>query len=75
MVQHRLQKKKYSVNFTKNNKKFCLSFHYNETNSYLFLNGTEIHKFEAKYSEIVAIPLSFGNISKDFSVSNVKKTM
>ena len=66
--------KLYSINFTENNKKFCLRFHYNGANSYLFVNGTEIHKFKAKDSEIVAIPLSQGNISKDFSVDNMKKT-
>ena len=37
--------KMYSVNFTENNKRFCLSLHYNGANSYLFVNGTEIHKF------------------------------
>ena len=37
--------KLYSINFTKSNKKFCLSLHYNGPNSYLFVNGTEIHKF------------------------------
>ena len=37
----------YSVNFTENNKKFCLSLHYNGANSYLFGNGTEIYKFKA----------------------------
>ena len=36
---------------------FCLSLHYNEANSYLFLNNTEIHKFKARDSETVAIPL------------------
>ena len=65
--------KLYSINFTKNNKKFCLSLHYNENNSYLFCNGTEIHKFKAKDSETVAIPLCLGNISKEFSVDNMKK--
>ena len=35
--------------------------------------GTEIIKFKAKYSEIVATPLCLGNISKDFSVDNMKK--
>ena len=49
--------KLYSINFTEKNKKFCLSLHYNVTNSYLFVNGTEIHKFKAKDSEIVATPL------------------
>ena len=63
----------YSINFTENNKKFCLSLHYNGANSYLFVNGTEIHKFKAKDSEIVASPLGLGNISKDVSVDNMKK--
>ena len=66
--------KLYSINFTENNKKFCLSLHYNRANSYLFVNGTEIHKFKAKDSEIVQYPLCLGNISKDFSVDNIKKT-
>ena len=52
---------------------FCLSLHYNGANSYLYFNGTEIHKFKAKDSEIVASPLCLGNISKDFSVDNMKK--
>ena len=47
---------------------------YNGANSYLFVNGTEIIKFKAKDSEIVTTPLSLGNISKDFSVDNMKKT-
>ena len=29
-----------------------MSLHYNGANSYLFINGTEIHKFKAKDSEI-----------------------
>ena len=49
--------KVYSINFTENNKKCCLSLHYNRANSYLIVNGTEIHKFKAKDSEIVASPL------------------
>ena len=48
--------------------------HYNGANSYLSVNGTEIHKFKAKDTEIVASPLCLGNISKDFSVDNMKKT-
>ena len=64
----------YSINFTENNKKFCLSLHYNGANSYLFVTVTEIHKFKAKDSEIVAIPLCLGNISKDFIIDNMKKT-
>ena len=66
--------KVYSINFTEKNKKFCLSLHYNGANSYLFVNGTEIYKFKAKDSEIVAIPLCLGNISKDWLIDNMKKT-
>ena len=32
----------YLINFTENNKKLCLSWHYNGTNSYLFI---DIEKF------------------------------
>ena len=55
-------------------KKFCLSLHYNGANSYLLVNGTEIYKFKAKDSGIVATPLCFGKISKDWSADNMKKT-
>ena len=64
----------YSINFTMTGKKFLLSLHYNGASSYLFVNGKEIHKFKAKDSEIVATPLCLGNISKDWSVDNMKKT-
>ena len=64
----------YSISFTEKNKRFCLSLHYNGTNSYLFVNGTEIYKFKAKDSEILVGPICLGNISKDWSVDNMKKT-
>ena len=48
--------------------------HYNGANSYLFVNGREIYRFKAKDSEIVASPLCLGNISKDWSTDNIKKT-
>ena len=64
----------YSINFTVTNKKFCLSLHYNGANSYLFVNGTEIYKFKAKDSEILVGPICLGNISKDWSVDNMKRT-
>ena len=63
--------KKYSINFTVTKKKFCLSLHYNGGNSYLFVNVTEICKFKAKDSAIVASPLCLGNISKDWSTDNM----
>ena len=49
--------KMYSINFAVTKKKFCLSLHYNGANIYLFVKGTEICKFKAKDSAIVASPL------------------
>ena len=60
----------YLINFTVTKKRFCLSFHYNGANSYLFVNGKEIIKFKAKDSEIVASPICLGDISKDWSTDN-----
>ena len=87
MVTHWLQKKTYSVHFTKSRKTFGLNLHYNRAISYLFVNSTEIIKFTEKDSEIVAIsiillimpimpllPLRLGKIRKDLSVGNMKKT-
>ena len=64
----------YSINFTEKNKRFCLSLHDNGANSYLFVNGTEICKFKAKDSTIVASPLCLGKISKDWLVDDMKRT-
>ena len=64
----------YFINFTVTKKKFCLSLLYNGVNSYLFVNGTEIIKFKAKNSEIVASPSCLGNISRDWWADNMKKT-
>ena len=40
----------------------------------MFVNGKEINKFKVKDSEIVATLLCLGNISKDWSVDNMKRT-
>ena len=63
--------KMYSINFTKEKTKLCLSLHYNGSNSYLFINGTEIIKFKAKDSEINTYEMCLGNISKDWSIDNM----
>ena len=63
----------YSISFTKVNTKFCLSLHYNRANSYLFVNGTEIHKFLAKDSMIIPNNLCLGNVPKYWSQDNMKK--
>ena len=51
-----------------------MSLHYNGANSYLLVNDTEMCKFKAKDSAIVESPLRLGNISKDWSTDNMKKT-
>ena len=74
-LEHRLSAEKiYSINFTEHSRKFCLRLYYSGTNNYLFVNVTEIIKFKAKDSEIVATPLCLGNISRDWSVDNVRNT-
>ena len=42
----------YSIDFSRSNRKFCLSLHYNGSNSFLFLNATKIYQFKANVSEI-----------------------
>ena len=66
--------KKFSINFAENNKKYCLSLYNNGVNSYLFVNDTEIIKFKEKHSDIAADSLCLGNVSKEFSVDNIKIT-
>ena len=74
-LEHTLTAEKmYLINFTVTRKVFCLSSHYNGANSYLYVNGTEMVKFKAKDSQIVAPQLCLENISKDCSVDNRKRT-
>ena len=73
-LEHTLSAEKmYSINFTKENIKFCLNLRYNGPNSYLIVNGKEIHKITAKDSEINPYELCSENISKDWSVDDKKK--
>ena len=57
-LEHTLTAEKLcSITFTKETTKFCLNLHCNGVNSYFFVNGTEIIKFEAKDSEITVNPV------------------
>ena len=42
---------KYSIPFTEQQKKFCLIFHCDGVNIYIFVNDVELYKFKAKNSE------------------------
>ena len=45
----------YSINFSRLNRKFCLSLHHNGSNSFLFVYASKIYQFKAKDSEIKSI--------------------
>ena len=66
--------KLYNQNFTAANKKFVLSLHYNDDDSYLFVNGKRELKLKAKNDQIVKEILCFGNISDDWTAANTQKT-
>ena len=54
----------YSINFSKSNRKLCLSLHYNESNYFLFVNAIKIYQFKANDSEIKKPSMCLGNNSK-----------
>ena len=60
-----VQPKKISINFSKAKTKFCLSLHYNGTNSYLFVDKAEIYKFKA-HNNILWYEFSLGCVLTDF---------
>ena len=66
--------KTFSINFTKENTKFCLSLHYNADNSYLYVNGKEIFKFKAA-NKNVNFPTQFclGSICNGFSATESRE--
>ena len=68
-----MQKNCIQLILQKKNKKFAWSLHYNKDNSFLSVNDTKIIKFKSKDPQILPHPLSLGNISKDWSLDNMKK--
>ena len=44
-------KAQYSINFSRSNRKFHLSLHYDGSNSFLFVNATKIYQFKANDSK------------------------
>ena len=64
----------HPINFTEPHKRFVLSLHYNGSNSFLFVNARKIYQFKAKDPEIKDYAFCLGNISKDFTINNTKKT-
>ena len=57
---------KYPINFTQPRKRFVLSLHYNQSNSF---NLLMLYQFKAKDFEIKVYPLCLGNISKNVTIN------
>ena len=66
---------KCSVNCTESEKTFVLSLHYNRNNSFLFVYTVKVYLFRAKDSKIKLYPVCLGNISKDFTLDDMKKNL
>ena len=60
--------KMFRINFTKANRKFCLSLHYNADNSYLFVNEKKKKNLKPTV-KMLNFPTQFciGSISNGFS--------
>ena len=50
-----------------------LSLHFNGSNGFLFVSKVKMHQFKANDSEVKPYPLCVGDISKDFTIDNMKK--
>ena len=66
--------KMYNRNFTDPGKKIVLSLHYNDNNSYLYVNGNQELKFKAKTDQLVKEKLYLGNLSDQWTTSESEKT-
>ena len=65
----------YSQNFTQPNKKFVLSLHYDNNDSYLYINGKQELKFKSKPNPIlIEKRLCIGNLSAQWKTSESEKT-
>ena len=63
----------HSINFTATKRNFIKVCTIMEQIVIYLLNGTEIYKFKAKDSEIVASTFCLGIVSKDWTVHNMKR--
>ena len=64
-----VSEKKFSTNFSKGKAKFWLSLHYNDDDSYLFVNRTKIYKLKADNKNFnFSTQFCLGSISKKIDV-------
>ena len=60
------QRKKFSINFTKENTKFSLSLHYHSDQSYFYVKTTETYEFEV-HDNVLLYGFCLGNVPKVFT--------
>ena len=53
----------YSINFSRSNRKFCLSLHYNWGNSFLFVNAGKKDQFQGRSQALIEL---LQNITQNF---------
>ena len=66
--------KKYWRSFTDPGKKVVLSLHYNDNDSYLFVNGRKELKFKCKKDQLIKEKICLGNLSDQWTTSEAEKT-
>ena len=66
--------KNYWRNFTDPGKKFVLSLHYNDNDSYLFVNGRQELNFKCKTDQLIKEKICLGNLSNQWTTSESEKT-
>ena len=64
---------KHPINFIQSRKRVLLNLHCSGSNIFLFVKATKVYQFKAKNSEIKDYALCLGNVSKDFTINNMKK--
>ena len=67
-----MHRKNFEKSILLSNRRNCFCLHYNGAFRYLF--EVEIYKFKANKSEINLSLLFWGDVSKDLSADNMKKT-
>ena len=59
---------KNSINFSRSQRKFCLSLSYNGSNTFFIVNATKIYQFKANNSEMKKISLEFRRYFQGFHI-------
>ena len=63
----------HTISFTQLGKRFVLRVHYNGSNSFLFVNATNIYQFKANDSETKDYKLCLVTTVKCFTINYTKK--